>query len=267
VRAPDGSSSGWAGQPSPRIREINGAMLGEIAVGKCLQWRGQKKIEPGKFTVLLEPTAVSDLVRLMGQSFSARSAEEGRSFLSKKGGGTLVGEKMFPESVTLITDPFDRRNFGSPWSSGGMPTRRIAWIEKGVVRNLSYDRYWGSKAGKEPTPNPASLVLEGSEVSQQDLIASIQRGLLVTRFWYIRPVNPQTLQFTGLTRDGLFLIEDGKIAAPVMNLRFNESPVRMLQNVERFSKAIASQGGEGGGMVAPAIVARDFTFTSISDAV
>ncbi len=267
VRTPDGASSGWAAQPAVRIREINGAALGDIAAGKCRRWNNPQKIEPGKFTVVLEPTAVSDLFSFFGFSFFARNAEEGRSFLSKKGGGTRLGEKMFPEAISLITDPFDRRVPSLPWSFGGLPNARIAWIEKGVVKNLAYDRYWAAKTGSQPTPAPSGLTLEGGEASLEDLIRATDRGLLVTRFWYIRPVNPQTLQLTGLTRDGLFLIEKGQVTTPVMNLRFNESPVRLLENVQKLGRVTRCRGGEGSGMLAPPLQAANFTFSSISDAV
>ncbi|MGH9673255.1 MAG: TldD/PmbA family protein [Bryobacteraceae bacterium] len=267
VRAADGSSSGWAGHPSVRIREINGAELGETAIQKCLRWTKPQRIEPGKYTVVLEPTAASDLCASVGFSFNARGAEEGRSFLSRKGGGTQVGEKLFPDHITLYSDPLDRRYPGSPWGAGGLPSRRMVWIEKGVVRNLSYDRYWAAKSGKEPTPGANSLILQGGEGAVEDLIREVERGLLVTRFWYIRGVNPQTLQATGLTRDGLFLIEKGRISGAAVNMRFNESPVRLLQNSMRLGRSIRCRGGEGFGMIAPAILARDFTLTSVSDAV
>jgi hypothetical protein len=216
----------------------------------------------------------------------ARAAEEGRSFLSKPGGGTLAGEKLFPEFVTLRSDPFNRLYSALPWggggggfgggggggfggggASGGLPAERMTWIENGVVKNLFYDRYWAAKAGKQPTPFPNRLVLEGGGKSLADLIAAVDRGLLVTRFWYIRVVNPQTMQVTGLTRDGVFLIEQGKVTAPVMNFRFNQSPVEMLKNTVAMGTPVRVRGGEGGGMIAPAIVVKDFSFTSISDAV
>jgi predicted Zn-dependent protease len=135
------------------------------------------------------------------------------------------------------------------------------------VKNLFYDRYWARKAEKEPTPFPASLILEGAEGTASDLIKETQHGLLVTRFWYVRMVNPQTVQLTGLTRDGLFLIENGKVTKPVVNFRFNESPVRLLQNVVKLGKPVRASGAEGRGMIAPPILAKDFNFSSISDAV
>lgn len=267
VRAADGSSSGWAGQPSVRISEINGGDLGARAIDKCVRWSKPVKLEPGKYTVVLEPTAVGDLLGLLGFSLSARPAEEGRSFLSKKGGGTMVGDKMFPDSITLRSDPFDKRFPTSLWGAGGLPNQPITWIEKGVVKNLAYDRYWAMKSGKEPTPSPSNLVLEGGNESVADLIKATERGLLVTRFWYIRSVNPQTVQLTGLTRDGLFLIEKGEVTSPVMNFRFNESPVRMLQNTKKLGRSERVRGAEGQGMLAPCLQAFDFTFSSISDAV
>ncbi len=282
IRNTEGSSSGWAGLPSTRIAQINGTELAEVAVAKCLQWRNPRRIEPGKYTVVLEPTATGDLVHLMTQGFAARATEEGRTFLSKKGGGSMLGEKLFPEFVTLRSDPFDPRMSTPPWAgadaaggrfglSGGdgdaLPLQRTPWIEKGVVTNLSYDRYWAEKTGHPPIPLAPALILEGADTSLDDLIRSVDRGLLVTHFWYIRFVNPQTLQYTGLTRDGLFLIEKGKISGAAANLRFNDSPVRLLKNTVSLGRATRMHGLEGASMIAPALVATDFSFTSVSDAV
>jgi predicted Zn-dependent protease len=282
VRNAAGSSSGWASQPSVLIENIDGAAVAKTAIDKCLRWKEPKRLDAGKYTVVLEPTATGDLVQMMGFSMQARAAEEGRSFLSKKGGGTLAGEKLFPDYITLRSDPFSRLYSVLPWgggggfgfgggggggAGGGLPAERINWIENGVVKNLFYDRYYAAKAGKQPTPFPNRLVLEGGDKSLADLIASVDRGLLVTRFWYIRVVNQQTAQLTGLTRDGVFLIEQGKVTSPVMNFRFNESPVEMLKNTVLLGKAVRVRGGEGQGMIAPPIVVKDFSFTSISDAV
>lgn len=267
MRTPDGSSSGWAGQPSLRIAEIRGSEIAARAIEKCLRWKKAERLEPGAYTVVLEPTAVGDLIGRMGFALDARAAEEGRSFLSKKGGGTRQGEKLFADFVTLRSDPLDPRLPASPWTGELLPSRRIAWVEKGVVRNLAYTRYWAAKTGKEPTGFPGALVMEGGEGSVEDLIRQTQHGLLVTRFWYIRVVNPQTLQLTGLTRDGLFLIENGKVSRPVMNLRFNDSPVRLLENAQRVGRPERVQGAEGGSLVVPPLVSARFQFTSVSDAV
>ena len=280
VRNAAGSSSGWASQPAVVIESIDGAAVAKTAVDKCLRWKEPKRLDPGKYTVVLEPTATGDLVQMMGFGMQARAAEEGRSFLSKSGGGTLAGEKLFPEFVTLRSDPFNKLYSALPWggggfgfggggggAGGGLPAEPIAWIENGVVKNLFYDRYWAAKTGKQPTPFPNRLVLEGGGKSLADLIASVDRGLLVTRFWYIRVVNPQTMQMTGLTRDGVFLIEQGKVTSPVMNFRFNQSPVEMLKSTVAMGTPVRVRGGEGQGMIAPPIVVKDFSFTSISDAV
>jgi predicted Zn-dependent protease len=133
IRMPDGSSSGWAGQPSMKLSAIDSAGLAATAIGKCKRWKNPQKLAPGNYTVVLEPTATGDLVRLMGPAFSARQSDEGRTFLSKRGGGTLLGEKVFPEFVTLRTDPFDPRQPSSPWTGDFLPTRAITWVNKGVV--------------------------------------------------------------------------------------------------------------------------------------
>jgi predicted Zn-dependent protease len=284
IRMGDGSSSGWAGQPSMKLSDIDSAHLASDAIEKCRRWKNPQKLTPGHYTVVLEPTACGDLVRLMIGGFNARATEEGRTFLSKRGGGTLVGEKVFPESVTLRSDPFDPRQPSSPWSGDWLPAQALTYVEKGVVANLGYDRYWAEKTGKKPNGGggggrgggggggggfggAGSLIMEGTDAPLEKLIASVERGLLVTHFWYIRGVNQQTLQNTGLTRDGLFLIENGKITTPIMNFRFNESPVRLLKNTKMVGQTARVRGLEGGMMVAPAIVATDFPLTSISDAI
>jgi predicted Zn-dependent protease len=273
IRMADGSSSGWAGQPSTRIAELDSTKLGAVASEKCARWKSAQKIDPGNYTVVLEPTAAADIVRLIESGFSGRNTEEGRTFLSKRGGGTMVGEKIFPDYITLRTDPFDPRQPSSPWTADLLPTKPITWIDKGVIANLAYDRYWASKTGKQPTPGGGfgrgslSLQLDGTETALDSLIGGVERGLLITHFWYIRGVNPQTLQQTGLTRDGVFLIENGKITTPVMNFRFLESPVRLLKNTTKVGQAIRVRGLEGGMMIAPALVATDFPLPSISDAI
>ena len=282
IRMADGSSSGWAGQPNMKLAEIDSAGLASTAIEKCKRWKNPQKLDPGNYTVVFEPTATGDLVRLMVGAFSARATEEGRTFISKRGGGTLLGEKVFPESITLRHDPFDPRQPSSPWTGDWLPTSALTYIDKGVIANLAYDRYWAEKTGKKPNGGGGgggrggggggfggggSLIMDGTDTPLEKLIASVDRGLLVTHFWYIRGVNQQTLQNTGLTRDGLFLIENGKITTPIMNFRFNESPVRLLKNTKTVGQAARVRGLEGGMMISPAIVATDFPLTSISDAI
>jgi len=285
VRTADGTGSGWARADGTRMGEVDVAAAGRYAIDKAVASQKPRRLEPGKYTVVLEHAAVAEMVPTMFGSFNARNTDEGRTFLSKKGGGTKVGEKLFSEKVTAYSNPFDPRNPGLPWSGGVptslsgvgqfffgggggggasyLPTRRMPWIEKGVVKNLAYNRYWAKKKGVEPTPFPnAGLIIEGEDHSVEDLIKSTERGLLVTHFFYIRFLNPQTVQLTGLTRDGLFMIENGKVTYPVMNFRWNESPLNVLMNVEMMSRP-----KRVGNTILPAMKVREFNFTSLSDAV
>jgi predicted Zn-dependent protease len=276
VRTADGTGSGWAEDSSVKVAQVDALGLARRALQKARDSAHPQAVEPGDYTVVLEPAAVAGLVGFnFAFALSARTAEEGRSYFSKKGGGTLLGEKVLHESVTLKSDPTDPRRPASPWAGTGfgfggggggdefgLAARPITWIEKGVLENLWYDRYWAKKADREPTPPATNLVLEGGSESLESLIGSTDRGLLVTNFWYIRVVNPQTLQLTGLTRDGVWLIENGKVTRPVMNLRFNESPGVLLSNVLGMTPAVRS-----GNSVVPAIKASNFTFSSLSDAV
>ena len=269
MRNEGGSSSGWATQISTALKDLNGESAGRIAAEKCVRGAKKRRLEPGKYTVILEPAAVSDVIGWLGFGLGARAAEQGYSFLSRKGkdGETLLGDKLFPEFITLRNDPFNPKLSATPWASGLIPNLPVTWVEKGVVKNLFFDRFWALKAGKKPTPFPANLILEGQDHPLDDLIASVDRGLLVTRFWYIRMLQPQTLQATGLTRDGLFLVEKGKVTDPVMNFRWNESPVRVLQNAKMLGRPVPTQGAEAGSSLAPPLVAADFNFASVSDAV
>jgi predicted Zn-dependent protease len=270
MRNAGGTSSGWATQISTAIKDLNGENAARIAVEKCIKGDGKRRLEPGKYTVILEPAAVSDLIGYLGSNFGARNAEQGQSFLSKKAdkpGPTLLGEKLFPEYITLRSDPFNPKFAASPWSGSLLPNEKIAWIENGVVKNLFYDRFWAEKAGKKPTPFPNNLILDGQSHTLEDLIKAADQALLVTRFWYMRVLQPQTLQITGLTRDGVFLVENGKVTDPVMNFRWNESPVRVMQNTKMLTAPLRTQGAEAGSSLAPAILATDFNFASISDAV
>ena len=272
MRNPEGTSSGWATQSSVMVKDLNGAEQAAVSVKKCLNGVNRKKLDPGKYTVIMEPAAVADLIGWLGFAFGARDAEQGQSFLSKPGQdpnatATFLGEKMFPEIITLRSDPFHPKLASTPWGPSLLPNEKISWIEKGIVTNLFYDRFWASKAGKKPTPSPTNLVLEGQDNSLEDLIASVDRGLLVTRLWYIRVVQPKTWQLTGLTRDGVFLIEKGKVTDPVTNFRWNQSPAEVLQRTTKLTQPTRVTNDETGSNMAPALITIDFNFTSVSDAV
>lgn len=271
VRTPDGTGSGWAGASDNDFRRINPAVLAERAIEKAKRSANPVAVEPGRYTVVLEPTAVANLVQLIVGSLNARNADEGRSFFSKAGGGNKIGEKVVDERVTLISDPLDPRVPANTFGGDGMPNTRVTWLENGVVRNLAYDRFWAQKSGKEPAFAGGTLRMEGGSSSVEEMIASTERGILVTRFWYIRGVDPRTILFTGLTRDGTFLIENGKVTRPVKNLRYNESPIFMLNNLQMMGRpervSASESGGPGQAIMVPAIKARDFNFTSTSDAI
>lgn len=262
VRTADGTGSGYAIRDFNDAGLLNSKGVTEISAQKAQASSNAQAIEPGRYTVILEPTAANDLLRLLAFSMDARSADEGRSFLSKKGGGTRHGEKLFDERVTIYSDPMHPDLPGRPWNSEGLPSEKTVWVENGEVKNMFYSRYWAEKQGVNPVGVPNGIIFEGGNDSLSDMIKSTQRGVLVTRFWYIRSVDPQTLLYTGLTRDGTFYIEDGKIKFPVKNFRFNESPVIMLNNIESLGKA-----QRAGGNIIPPMKIRDFTFTSLSDAI
>ena len=270
VRTPDGTGSGWAGASHHDWTKIDPASLGARAIEKAKRSVNPVAIEPGRYTVVLEPTAVANLVQLIAGSLGARNADEGRSFFSKPGGGTKIGMKVVDERVTLSSDPFDPETPGAPFTFDGTPVGKNTWIEKGVVKDLAYDRYWAQKQGKQPS-SVSGLRMSGGTATLEEMIASTQRGLLVTRLWYIRGVDPRTILFTGLTRDGTFLIENGKITRAVKNLRWNESPIFMLNNLEAMGRPVcvsaSEDGSPGQAIVMPPIRVRDFNFSSISDAV
>ncbi|MCF0056009.1 TldD/PmbA family protein [Dyadobacter sp. CY356] len=267
VRTEDAKGSGYVVRDFNDVSKLNSASLTQTALQKAMASTAAQAIEPGRYTVILEPTAAAELMRNMMSNMDARSADEGRSFLSKKGGGNRVGEKLFDERITIYSDPMDADIPGTPFVLGdntvdGRAQEKVVWIEKGVVKNMFYSRFWAEKKGVKAIAAPSGFIFEGGTESIADLIKSTQKGILVTRFWYIRDVDRQTLLYTGLTRDGTFYIEDGKIKFPVKNFRFNESPIVMLNNIEAMGKPMRS----GGNMIPPMKI-RDFTFTSLSDAV
>lgn len=271
VRTADGTGSGWAGATHHDWSKIDPAALGSRATQKAKTSVNPVAIEPGRYTVVFEPTAVGNLVQFIARAFNARAADEGRSFFSLPGGKNKLGQKVVDERVTIVSDPFDPDVASAPFSGDGLPTQRVVWIENGVVKNLDYDRYWAQKQGRAPTGASSAIRMSGGTSTLDDLIRSTTRGLLVTRFWYLRPVDQRTILYTGLTRDGTFLIENGKITKPVKNLRFNDSPIFMLNNLEAMGipeRVSASEGGEPGqAIMVPPIKVRDFNFTSLSDAV
>ena len=268
VRTADGTGSGWAGAESPDWSQIDFAKVGATAIEKARLSQNPVAIEPGRYTVILEPQAVGDLVQLLGGALGARGADEGRSAFTKQGGGNKIGDKIADSRVTIISDPQDPQVLSQPFDGQGLPLSRQVWVENGVLKNLAYTRFWAQKQGKTATGFPSSIKMMGGNTSAAEMISSTPRGILVTRLWYLRQVDPRTILYTGLTRDGTFLIENGKVTRAIKNFRFNESPLFMLNNVEALGPSIRIAGSEGGGaIVMPTLKVKDFNFTSLSDAV
>ena len=268
LRSADGKGSGYATKDYEDYNDMDTLKLTKIAAQKAAGSATARAIEPGKYTVILEPAAGIVLLENLYGDLNARSADEGRSFLSKAGGGTKLGDKLIDERVTIYSDPEDPRLPVSSWGGDGLPRHRVNWIEKGVVKNLAYSRYWAQKKGVQPLAGAGGYIMEGGTQSLADLIKGTEKGILVTRLWYIRPVDPQTLLFTGLTRDGTFYIENGEIKFPVKNFRFNESPIIMLNNLDALGKPERTVSGESfQSALIPPMRIRDFTFSSLSDAV
>jgi predicted Zn-dependent protease len=273
VRTPDGTGSGWASVGARDWGAVDPSTIGRTAARKALSSRNPQPIDPRPYTAVLEPHATNDLIPLMASSFNARTADEGRSAFSKAGGGTRLGEQVCDTRVSLITDPEDPALLGMPFDIEGLPIRRRVWIENGILRNLAYSRFWAQKQGAAPTGaqiyssasafSGGGLKLVGGTKSTDQLIAECERGVLVTHFFYIRSLEPRTVLYTGLTRDGAFLIENGKVTRPLKNLRWNESPLLMLNRLEDIGRPEAVSAGR----LMPALRIRDFNFTSLSDAV
>jgi len=262
MRTNDGTGSGWVTRDYNDITKFDADEASKTAIDKAVLSKEARAIEPGKYTVILEPAASVGLLRNMFRSFDARSADEGRSFMSAADGGNKLGQKIVDERVNIWSDPLHPDAPTSTWNGAGQPLKKTSWIENGVVKNLAYSRYWAEQKGVNPVPFPSNGIMAGGDESLEDMIKGTKKGILVTRFWYIRSVDPQTLLYTGLTRDGTFYIENGQIKFPVKNFRFNESPIIMLNNLESLGQQVRVNGN-----LIPYMKIRDFTFTSLSDAV
>jgi predicted Zn-dependent protease len=268
VRTNDGTGSGWAGAEHPDWTRLDFGAISTRAIEKARLSRNPVAVEPGRYTVIFEPQAVGDLVQLMEFYLGARESDEGRSPFTKQGSGNKVGEKIVDSRVTIFSDPRDPDLLSQPYDGEGLPLGRQMWVENGVLKQLYYTRFWGQKSSKPATGFPSSIKMQGGTTSMEDMIKSTDRGILVTRLWYLREVDPRTILYTGLTRDGTFLIENGKLTKAVKNFRFNDSPLFMLNNIEAIGPAVRIAGTEAGGaVVMPPIKAKDFNFTSLSDAV
>jgi predicted Zn-dependent protease len=269
ARTPDGQGSGWSAGVGNKQADIDPARLSKIAIEKAKRSQKAEAMPPGKYVTILEPACVASLLQILLGRMDARTADEGRSYFAKKGGQNRVGELLFPSNINIWSDPADDRVPGRPWGEDGLPQARQSWIKNGRVEALRTSRFWAKKSGTRPIPAGTNVIMEGGKGEIDELVASTERGILVTSFWYIRDVDPESLLLTGLTRDGVFWIENGKIVRPVKNFRWNDSPVAMLKNIVAMSKSerVAARDGGGGAAVVPALKVKQFAFTSASDAV
>jgi predicted Zn-dependent protease len=266
ARAADGTGSGYFSSDHYDLSKLDIKAIADRAVAKAVGSRQPKPIAPGVYPVILEAQAVSDLLGSLTGSLDARTAEEGRSAFSAKNGTTRVGETMFDEKVNFYSDPMHPDLPSAPSTNDGIPATRVSLIRNGVLETLPYSRFWAQEKKKAPTPGPVNFILDGSAppASIDDMVKNMERGLLITRFWYVRQIDGRAIMLTGLTRDGMWWIEKGKIQNPVTNLRFNQSVLAMLApgNVEMIGAPERKAP-----LVVPALKLAKFTFTSVSDAI
>jgi predicted Zn-dependent protease len=266
ARTPDATGSGWAGRESHRIGDLDDALLSRTAIEKAVRSANPRPVAPGKYTVIHEPQAVAEMMAFLVGAMNLRSADEGRSYFTGK-----AGEKLFADFVSLRSDPTDPQTPSAPYDGEGMPLRPQQWIDAGRVKDLRVSRYWAAKKGVTPSGRHHVYRLSaeggGQAASIDELIRGTKRGLLVTRFWYNRMLEPQTIMLTGLTRDGLYMIEDGKITAPVTNFRYNESPITVLKNVDAMTRQATRTPSFDGSWYVPALRTHEFTMASPSAAV
>lgn len=274
ARTPDGTSSGYFLRNHFDVTKLDTARVASEAIRKALDARNPRVLEPGLYPAILEPQAVADLMGFFAFNFDARSAEEGRSPFSAANGKTKLGEKVFDERINIYSDPWHPDLPSTPGAQSGIPAQKIYLVRNGVVENLVYSRFWAKQKGKEPTPGPVNSIVESSvaPVPLEEMIKSMDRGLLLGRFWYVRSLDPRTVSQTGLTRDGIWYIEKGKIQYPVKNFRFNQSVMRLLApgNIDMIGKSerVGSSEGQGGNAaLLPALKVKEFRFSSQSESV
>ena len=278
--APD--SSGWAKANSPDVANLDPARLADNAASKAIHSRQPRDVPAGRYNVILEPAAALDIVGFMFWDFAGQAILDERSFLNNR-----IGKKLFGENINVWDDVSHPLQTNSPFDGEGMCRQRVQLVENGVVKRVVYARATAEKMKRSPftanvgpieatghgfsLPNemgemPVNIVFGAPETPQsvEQMVASTERGILVTRLWYIREVDPYEKIMTGMTRDGTFLIENGKLAGGVRNFRFNESLIHMLSNVEAMGEPVRSSGEESFDMVVPAMKVREFNFTDVT---
>lgn len=263
-------AASWAKANAASVRDFDPQKLAQRASQKAHMAVDARELAPGRYTVILEPAAVLDLVGFLFYDFAATALQDKRSCLNKR-----MGKQLFGKNITIRDDAYHPLQLGAPFDGEGMPRQQILLVDRGVPKNLVYSRSSAKAAGKKPSghgfalPNeygeaPMNLVFAGGDSSLEKMLASTGRGLLVTRLWYIREVDPYEKVMTGMTRDGLFLVENGKVTTAVRNFRFNQSILEMLRNVELLGPAVRATGEEAFEMVVPAMKVREFHFSEVT---
>src|SRR5712692_8579961 len=266
----EGPAASWAKANSANVRAFDPQKLVVRASEKAHLAVNARELAPGRYTVILEPSAVLDLVGFLFYDFAATALEDKRSCLNER-----MGKQLFGQNITITDDVYHPSQQGAPFDGEGLPRQRVQLVDRGVPKHLVYSRAAAKAAGKQPTghgfalPNeygeaPMNLVFTGGDSSVEKMVASTERGLLVTRLWYIREVDPCEKLMTGMTRDGLFLVENGHLTSAVRNFRFNQSLIEMLKNVESLGPAVRATGEEAFEMVVPAMKIRDFHFSEVT---
>ena len=264
------SAASWAKANFSSVADIDPQKLAQRASEKAHAAVNPRELAPGRYTVILEPAAVLDLVGFMFYDFAATAVQDKRSCLNDR-----VGKQIFGKNITISDDVYHRFQLGANFDGEGVPRERVLLVDQGVPKNLVYARATAKALHKKPTghgfalPNeygeaPMNLVVSGGDSSLEQMIASTDRGLLVTRLWYIREVDPYEKVLTGMTRDGLFLVEKGKVSSAVRNFRFNQSMLEMLRNVELLGPSVRATGEEAFEMVVPAMKVRNFHFSEVT---
>jgi PmbA protein len=266
----EGSAASWAKANSASATNFDPQKLAERASAKAHLGVAAKEIEPGPYTVILEPAAVLDLIGFLFYDFSATAVEDKRSCLNQR-----MGKQLFGKNISITDNVYHPLQQGAPFDGEGVPRQPVVLVKDGEPKNLVYSRTLAKRAKKKPTghgfalPNeygeaPMNLVVSGGSSSLDQMIASTDRGLLVTRLWYIREVDPYEKIMTGMTRDGLFLVEKGRVSNAVRNFRFNQSLLQMLRNVEMLGPAVRATGEESFEMVVPAMKVKGFHFSEVT---
>jgi PmbA protein len=263
----EGPAASWAKAHAADVRDFDPQALAARASEKSHLAVDAQELAPGRYTVILEPAAALDIVGFLFYDFAATAVADKRSCLNER-----IGKPIFGSNITIVDDVYHPLQLGAPYDGEGLPRQRVLLVDGGVPRNLVYSRRAARAAKKSPTghgfmlPNeygeaPMNLVFSGGHDSLEQMIASTERGLLVTRVWYIREVDPYEKIMTGMTRDGLFLVEKGRVTSAVRNFRFNQSLLQALRNVEMLGPAVRATGEEAFEMVVPAMKIRDFHFS------